>query len=183
MPGIGPKTAQRIALHLLAGRDNASDDMVEAIREARARLHHCPRCHSLTEDDICEVCADPLRDHTQVCVVEEPGDVLTLEQFGRYRGTYHVLGGALSPIDNVGPDNLRIDTLLHRIADGKVTEVIIATNPTTEGEATAVYVAGQLRGQDVLVTRIARGLPVGSDLDLADQDTISRAFEGRRELQ
>jgi recombination protein RecR len=182
LPGIGRKTAQRIALHLLRSRDGCARELVQAVTEAHERLHACPRCFSLTENELCNVCADARRDHSLTCVVEEPGDVLTLEQSGRYRGTYHVLGGVLSPVDNVGPDDLHIRELLERIAKGGIAEVIIATNPTTEGEATAVYVGRQLKDTGVTVTRIARGLPVGSDLELADTETISRAFEGRKEL-
>ncbi|UCG44494.1 MAG: recombination protein RecR [candidate division WOR-3 bacterium] len=182
LPGIGRKTAQRIALYLLRSRDDVARELVQAVTEAHERLRACPRCFSLTEDELCDVCSDTGRDHSLTCVVEEPGDVLTLEQSGRYRGTYHVLGGVLSPVDNVGPDDLHIRELLERIAKGDIAEVIIATNPTTEGEATAVYVGRQLKDAGVTVTRIARGLPVGSDLELADTETISRAFEGRKEL-
>jgi recombination protein RecR len=182
LPGIGRKTAQRIALYLLRSRDDVARELVQAVTEAHERLHACPRCFSLTENELCDVCSDANRDHSLICVVEEPGDVLTLEQSGRYRGTYHVLGGVLSPVDNVGPDDLHISELLERIAKADVTEVIIATNPTTEGEATAVYVGRQFKDTGVTVTRIARGLPVGSDLELADTETISRAFEGRKEL-
>lgn len=182
LPGIGRKTAQRIALHLLRSRADQTETLVRALTEARERLHPCPTCFSLTENDICEVCADPRRDHGSICVVEETGDVLTLEATGRYRGVYHVLGGALSPIDNIGPENLGINQLIARVGTNSTREIIIATNPTTEGEATAVYLARRLHPSGILVTRIARGLPVGSDLELADGETISRAFEGRREI-
>jgi len=181
LPGIGPKTAQRIAFYLLKDRDVARD-LATAVSGARERLHPCVRCLNLTENELCPVCADPSRDHSTICVVEEPADVLALEQARQHCGAYHVLGGVLSPIDNVGPDELRIRELLDRVAAGGVSEVILATNPTVEGEATAVYIGGRLRSSSVRVTRIARGLPVGSDLDLADIDTITRAFEGRREL-
>lgn len=180
LPGIGRKTAQRIAFYLLKQPDVARE-MADSIVEASSKLRPCPTCFSLTEAPQCDVCSDPNRDHSTVCVVEEPADVLTLEQSGQHRGTYHVLGGILSPIDNVGPDDLHVKELLARAASG-VREVIIATNPTTEGEATAIYVAEQLKARGVRVTRIARGLPVGSDLDLADTETILRALEGRREL-
>ncbi len=155
--------------------------MADSIVEAGSKLRPCPVCFSLTEDEKCTVCSDPARDHSLICVVEEPADVLTIEQSGQHRGTYHVLGGVLSPMDNVGPDDLRVKELLARAMSG-VREVIIATNPTTEGEATASFVARQLKTSGVRVTRIARGLPVGSDLDLADAETILRALEGRREL-
>jgi recombination protein RecR len=180
LPGIGRKTAQRIAFYLLKQPDVARE-MAESIVKASSKLRPCPVCFSLTEEERCDVCSDPGRDQSLVCVVEEPADVLTLEQSGQHRGTYHVLGGILSPIDNVGPDDLHLKELLARVADG-VREVIVATNPTTEGEATAIYVARQLKATGVRVTRIARGLPVGSDLDLADSETILRALEGRREL-
>lgn len=180
LPGIGRKTAQRIAFYLLKQPDVARE-MADSIVEASSKLRPCPICFSLTEEQQCDICSDPSRDHSLVCVVEEPADVLTLEQSGQHRGTYHVLGGILSPIDNVGPDDLHVKELLARTADG-IREVIIATNPTTEGEATAIYVARQLKPTGVRVTRIARGLPVGSDLDLADTETILRALEGRREL-
>jgi len=182
LPGIGRKTAQRIALYVLRDRDGVARELAQAVTEAHERLHPCPRCFSLTEDELCEVCADKGRDHSLVCAVEETGDVLTLEQSGRYRGCYHVLGGVLSPIDNVGPEDLHVAALVERVRAGGITEVIVATNPTTEGEATAVYLARQLQPLDVRVTRIARGLPVGSDLELADSETLSRAFEGRREV-
>ena len=180
LPGIGRKTAQRIAFYLLKQPDVARE-MADSIVDASSKLRPCPTCFSLTEEQQCDVCSDPSRDHSIVCVVEEPADVLTLEQSGQHRGAYHVLGGILSPIDNVGPDDLHVKELVARAAAG-VREVIIATNPTTEGEATAIYVAEQLKPTGVRVTRIARGLPVGSDLDLADTETILRAFEGRREL-
>ena len=180
LPGIGRKTAQRIAFYLLKQPDVARE-MADSIVQASSKLRPCPICFSLTEEQECDVCSDPTRDQSVVCVVEEPADVLTLEQSGQHRGAYHVLGGILSPIDNVGPDDLHVKELLARAASG-VREVIIATNPTTEGEATAIYVAEQLKTTGVRVTRIARGLPVGSDLDLADAETILRALEGRREL-
>ncbi len=180
LPGIGRKTAQRIAFYLLKQPDVARE-MADSIVEASSKLRPCPICFSLTEEQQCEICSDPSRDHSMVCVVEEPADVLTLEQSGQHHGAYHVLGGVLSPIDNVGPDDLHLKELLARAASG-ISEVIIATNPTTEGEATAIYIAEQLKTTGVRVTRIARGLPVGSDLDLADTETILRALEGRREL-
>lgn len=181
LPGIGRKTAQRIAFYLLK-RPDVAVAMADAIAAASATLHACPVCFSLTEDERCSVCAGPGREQSIVCVVEEPSDVLTLEQSGQHRGVYHVLGGVLSPIDDVGPDDLHINELVARVRAGGIVEVIVATNPTAEGEATANYVSRQLGITGVRVTRIARGLPVGSDLDLADGETIHRAFEGRREL-
>jgi recombination protein RecR len=180
LPGIGRKTAQRIAFYLLKQPETARE-MADAIVAASSRLHACPACYNLTEDAQCAVCADAGRERRLVCVVEEPSDVLTVERSGQYRGVYHVLGGVLSPIDDVGPDDLRVRELVERVRTGGVDEVIIATNPTTEGEATAVYVGRQLKELPTRITRIARGLPVGSDLDLADGETILRAFEGRRE--
>ena len=181
LPGIGRKTAQRIAFYLLK-RPDVAVAMADAIATASATLHACPVCFSLTEDERCSVCADQGRELSIVCVVEEPSDVLTLEQSGQHRGVYHVLGGVLSPIDDVGPDDLHIKELVARVRAGGIAEVIVATNPTAEGEATANYVSRQLETTGVRVTRIARGLPVGSDLDLADGETLHRAFEGRREL-
>lgn len=181
LPGIGRKTAQRIAFFLL--RDQATArELADALTSARERISVCPVCFGLTESATCAICADKERDGSAICVVEEPADVLILEQSGQHRGTYHVLGGVLSPIDDIGPDKLHIPELLTRVSNGSIREVIIATNPTIEGEATATYLARNLKAAGVRVTRIARGLPVGSDLDLADVETISRAFEGRREL-
>lgn len=182
LPGVGRKTAQRIALHLLRDRHSQMEELVQALTEARSKLHPCIKCFNLAEKDLCEVCANPARNHALVCVVETAGDVITLEHAGGFRGVYHVLGGALSPIDNIGPDSLHIRELKNRVESGEIRELVIATNPTTEGEATAVYLARQLQQPGLLITRIARGLPVGSDLELADDETISRAFEGRREM-
>uniref|UniRef100_A0A7C4GII2 Recombination protein RecR n=1 Tax=candidate division WOR-3 bacterium TaxID=2052148 RepID=A0A7C4GII2_UNCW3 len=181
LPGIGRKTAQRIAFFLLRDRETARE-LAGAVAAAEERLQVCPICFGLTEAATCAICTDTQRDNSVVCVVEDPADVLTLEQSGQHHGTYHVLGGVLSPIDDVGPDRLHIRELLARVATGSIREVIVATNPTIEGEATAAFLARQLKESGVRVTRIARGLPVGSDLDLADVETISRAFEGRREL-
>ncbi len=180
LPGIGRKSAQRIAFHLL--RDQGLiDELTGSMNEARRLLHECPECFCYTTEEVCSVCRDPSRDHSLLCVVEEPADALALEQAGSYRGIYHVLGGALSPICGVGPQSLRMDELLKRVGTG-IQEIIIATNPTTEGEATAVYIARALKDRPVRVTRIARGLPVGADIELADVETISRALEGRNEI-
>lgn len=181
LPGIGRKTAQRIAFFLLRSPDAAAE-LAASIQAASSRLHACPVCFGLTEEDRCDICSDLGRDRGLICVVEEPADVLTIEQSGQHRGVYHVLGGVLSPIDDIGPDDLRISELVARANSSDVAEVIIATNPTTEGEATAVFVARQLKPTGTRITRIARGLPVGSDLDLADGETLGRAFEGRREV-
>lgn len=181
LPGIGPKTAQRLTFFLL----KQPPAMVEALARALLDLtgvRHCSRCFHVTDEDPCRICADPARDGTVLCVVEEPNDLLALERTGEYRGRYHVLMGALSPLDGIGPDDLRIRELLARVEGGGVREVILATNPTVEGDATALYLARLLRPLGVRVTRIARGLPVGGDLEYADEVTLARALEGRREL-
>jgi recombination protein RecR len=178
LPGIGRKSAQRIAFHLLKQADVAAE-VGEALVEARRTLHTCPRCYGLAEGELCDICADAGRDGSMLCVVEEPSDILAFEQAGLYRGRYHVLGGVLSPIDGVGPDELHITDIARRVAEEHADEVIVATNPTTEGEATAVYIARVLKPSGVRVTRIARGLPVGADIELADAETITRSFEGR----
>ncbi|MEO0005615.1 MAG: recombination mediator RecR [candidate division WOR-3 bacterium] len=181
LPGIGRKSAQRIAFHLLKNPDNGKV-LVAAVESAINQLHLCPLCFNFTEDALCPICADKKRDHSTICVVEEPQDVFVLEQTGEHRGTYHVLGGVLSPLDNVGPESLHIKELVERVRREKIVEIIVATNPTVEGEATANYIAQLLKPLGVRVSRIARGIPVGGDLELADRETISRAFEGRREL-
>ncbi|MFO7651996.1 MAG: recombination mediator RecR [bacterium] len=181
LPGVGRKSAQRISFHLLKQPDCASE-LGTAIAEAHSALHTCPECFGLAEDGLCEICSDRTRDRTLLCVVEEPSDVLAFEQAALFRGVYHVLGGVLSPIEGVGPGDLHLAELARRAADGEAREVVVATNPTTEGEATAVYIARALKGSGVKVTRIARGLPVGADIELADVETIIRSLEGRREL-
>ncbi|MEO0074464.1 MAG: recombination mediator RecR [candidate division WOR-3 bacterium] len=181
LPGIGEKTALRIAFFLLR-QSRVAERLTVAVANAREKLHECPICQNLTEDRLCSICADGSRDHHTICVVEEPADVLTLEQTHRYRGVYHVLGGVLSPIDNIGPRDLNISTLLERVATGGIAEVILATNPTVEGEATASYVYHQLQSYPIKVTRLARGLPTGVDIGIADLDTLSRAFDDRRDL-
>jgi recombination protein RecR len=180
LPGIGRKTAIRIGLYVLKLKVEEVRALAAALVEARERLRLCSVCSNLTEGERCEICSDDSRDHRLICVVEGPGDVLALERSRAYRGVYHVLGGALSPLDNVGPDDLRINELLARVEGPAAVEVVLATNPTTEGEATAAYIARVLPCREGLkVTRIARGLPVGSDLDLADEVTLHRALEGR----
>ena len=181
LPGIGKKTAQRLTFFIMKLEREEALSLARAIVDVKEKVIHCSRCFNLTEVDPCGICADPRRDHTMICVVENPSDVNAIEKAGVYRGAYHVLGGALSPLDNVGPDDLHVRELIDRLGD-TVTEVIIATNPTVEGEATASFLAGEFDGTGVRVTRIARGLPVGSDLELADQVTLTRSFEGRREL-
>lgn len=181
LPGIGRKSAQRLAFHLLKNPELARE-LAALLTQSLEKIHLCPICFNLTENEICAICADPKRDHSLICVVEEPADVLALEQTGQFHGTYHVLGGALAPLDRIGPENLHIRELLARIEKGNISEVILATNPTVEGEASAIYLARQLKPFGIRVTRIARGLPVGSELELADRETIGRALEGRKEL-
>ena len=182
LPTVGRKTAQRLAFYLLKAPREEADELARAIVEVRERIRPCSRCNSLTDIDPCALCADPNRDDRLLCVVEEGHDMAAIERTGHYRGRYHVLGGALSPIDGVGPEELQLDELLQRVRDGGVTEVIVATNPTVEGEATAAYLARLLKPIGVTVSRIAAGIPVGGDLEYADEVTMSRSLEGRREL-
>lgn len=182
MPGIGPKSAQRLAFHFLERPEQEARELAEAILEVKRTIHHCSRCFNFTDTDPCAVCADERRDRRTICVVAEPRDMLAMENTGEYAGLYHVLHGLISPLDNIGPEQLRIHELVERVREGKVTEVIIATNPVVEGEATATYLAGILKPLGVKVSRIALGLPVGGDLDYADQLTITRALQGRTEM-
>ena len=181
LPGIGRRTAQRLAFHLLSAPSEDALELGRAIEEVRTRVRFCRDCGNLTEDELCAVCSDARRDRTVICVVEQPVDVVSVERTGEYRGLYHVLGGALSPLDGVEPADLRIDGLLARVAQNGVTEVVLATNPTMTGEATAAYVADRLRDK-VRVTRLASGLPVGGDLEYADEVTLGRALAGRRTM-
>jgi recombination protein RecR len=178
LPGIGTRTAQRLAFHLLAVPADEANAIGHAIADVKQRVRPCKECGNLTEDELCGVCSDPRRDRAVICVVEQPVDVLSLERTHEYRGLYHVLGGALSPLDGVEPGDLRIRQLLERIGNG-VEEVVLATNPTMTGEATAAYLADRLR-ERVSVTRLASGLPVGGDLEYADEVTLGRALAGRR---
>ncbi len=182
LPGIGKKTAQRLAFHIMQMRTEDAIAFADAVRAVKERVRACSVCFNLTETDPCPICADPKRDRAEVCVVEHPSDVNALEKAAVYRGVYHVLGGALSPLDNVGPEELHLDDLAGRVRDS-VREVIVATNPTVEGEATASYIADLLEGENVQVTRIARGLPVGSDIELADSVTLARSFDGRAAMK
>jgi len=182
LPGIGPKTAQRLAFHLLKQPEPAVRDLAEALVDLKARVVHCSRCFNVTDADPCRICGDGRRDAGLLCVVEEPNDLLAMERTGEYRGRYHVLLGALSPLDGVGPDELKVRELLLRLEADRVREVILATNPNVEGDATAIYLAKLLRPLGVRVTRIARGLPVGGDLEYADEVTLTRALEGRKEM-
>ncbi|NCW45607.1 MAG: recombination protein RecR [Gemmatimonadaceae bacterium] len=182
LPGIGRKTALRLTYHLLRQPAAQSRRLAEALVTLTERVRQCDRCHNLTESPLCALCADARRDGTIVCVVEEASDIASIERAGEFRGLYHVLGGRLSPLDGVGPDDLTIGSLLARIEPEGVREVILATNPSLEGEATALYVQRQLAGRDVRVTRIARGLPVGGDLEYADGVTIAQALAARRDM-
>ncbi|BDG61959.1 recombination protein RecR [Caldinitratiruptor microaerophilus] len=182
LPGIGPKSAQRLAFFLLDSPAERIDALVGALRDARERIRYCSVCWSLTDTDPCRICQNPARDRSTLCVVEHPRDVIAMERTREYRGLYHVLHGALDPMEGVGPDDIRLKELVRRVGGGDVREVIVCTNPTTEGEATAVYIARVLRPFGVRVTRIARGLPVGGDIEYADEVTLAKALEGRREM-
>lgn len=180
-PGIGRKTAQRMAYHLLNLPKEDAFSLAEAVRGVKEKVKLCSICFNLTEEDPCPICTDPQRDHSTICVVEEPKDVLTIDQAGGYNGLFHVLGGVISPLDGVGPEELRVKELVERLKKG-VKEVIIATNPTTEGEATALYLSKLIKGLGIRVTRIARGIPMGGELEYADRVTLSKAIEGRTQM-
>ena len=182
LPGIGAKGAQRLAFHILKNPRDDAERLCEAIRDVKERVTYCSTCHNITEADPCVFCTSASRDQRLICVVEEPQNVSVIEKTREFRGVYHVLMGALSPLHGVGPDDLKIKSLLARVANGGVEEVILATNPTVEGEATALYLARLLKPLGVRVTRIAMGIPVGSDLEYADEVTMTRAMEGRREV-
>ena len=182
LPGIGPKSAQRIAFHILAAEPTDVLRLAATLREVKEKVRFCQVCGNVAEEDECRICQDPRRDLTALCVVEEPKDVVAIEKTREFRGRYHVLGGAISPIDGVGPDDLRIRELIARLSDGTITEVILATDPNLEGEATATYLARMITPLGVAVSRLASGLPVGGDLEYADEVTLGRAFEGRRRL-
>jgi recombination protein RecR len=182
LPGIGNKTARRITFYLLKTNSEFAENLAKAITDAKRDLHFCSICYNLTEDDKCEICNDSSRDRNLLCVVEDVSDIMVIERSKQFSGLYHVLGGALSPLDHIGPDELKIKELLARLGNGHIAEVVIATNPTTEGEATAFYLAKLIKPLGVKATRIARGLPIGSDLELADDVTVSKAIEGRREI-
>lgn len=182
MPTVGPKTAQRLAFHILRLPPEEAQALAEAILDVKARMRHCSTCFTVTDVDPCATCTDPRRDAAILCVVEDPRDVIALERTREFRGRYHVLHGAISPLDGIGPDDLKIPELLARVQEGGVREVIVATNPRVEGEATAIYLARVLKPLGVRVTRIAHGLPVGGDLEYADELTLARALEGRRDL-
>ena len=182
LPGVGPKSAQRIAFHLLNVERADAQRLADAIVAVKDRVRFCARCFNVAEAEECRICRDARRDPRVLCVVEEPRDLMAIEKTSEFRGRYHVLGGAISPIDGVGPDQLRIKELLARLADEEVVEVVLATNPNIEGEATASYLARTLKAMEVRVSRIASGLPVGGDLEYADEVTLGRAFSGRTEI-
>ena len=180
LPGIGPRSAQRLAFHLLQSDANDVRRLADALVAAREGVRHCSVCQNLSDADPCRICASPNRERSQILVVEEAKDVIAVERTGQYRGQYHVLGGAIAPVDGVGPEQLKIRELLARLKDGEVTEIILATGPDVEGEATALYLSRLLQQPSLKVTRIARGLPVGGDLDFVDEVTLVRAIEGRQ---
>ena len=182
LPGIGPKSAQRIAFHILQTQHFDVTRLAELLTDVRERVRFCEVCGNITEQERCAICRDPRRDETLICVVEEPKDVVAIERTRQFRGLYHVLGGAISPIDGIGPDDLSIPQLMQRLASGEVAEVILATDPNLEGEATAAYLSRLLTAIEVPVSRLASGLPVGGDLEFADEITLGRAFEGRRKV-
>ncbi|HEX2248140.1 MAG TPA: recombination mediator RecR [Arthrobacter sp.] len=182
LPGIGPKSAQRIAFHILEADPADMQQLVQAITNVKERVKFCSICGNVSEEETCNICRDPRRDPTAICVVEESKDVVAIERTRSFRGRYHVLGGAINPIGGVGPNQLRMKELLTRLTDGQVQEIIIATDPNLEGEATATYVGRLLKDFGIKVTRLASGLPVGGDLEYADEVTLGRAFEGRRQI-
>ena len=182
LPGIGPKGAQRIAFHLLAAEPADVGRLAAALQRVKDEVKFCKTCGNVAEAEQCRICLDPRRDETVICVVEEPKDVVAIERTREFHGRYHVLGGAISPIEGIGPEDLRVRELMTRLADGEVTELILATDPNLEGEATATYLARLVKPMDLRVTRLASGLPVGGDLEYADEVTLGRAFEGRRLL-
>ena len=182
LPGIGRKSAQRLAFYILSLSDDNVSDFADAIMDAKKNIHFCKVCNNLTENEICNVCSSEMRDHSTICVVSDPKDVLSIERGKEYNGTYHVLHGVLSPMNHVGPDDIKIKELLVRVAENDISEVIMATNPDTEGEATAMYISKLIKPFNVKVSRLAYGIPVGSNLEFADDATLNRAIEGRTEM-
>ena len=182
LPGVGSKTAQRLAFHVLSLPIEDAEEFAAAILEAKKQVHTCPCCQNLTDRELCPICDDDSRDKSVICVVADPKDVIAMERSREYQGVYHVLHGVISPLNHVGQDDIRIKELLQRVSSGEVREVIMATNPDTEGEATAMYISRLLRPMEVKVTRLAYGVPVGSQLEYADEVTLSRALEGRQEM-
>ncbi len=183
LPGIGPKSAQRIAFHIVQSERVDVNRLVDVLRIVKEKVRFCAKCFNVAEEEECKICRDPRRDNSTICVVEESKDVVAIERTREFRGKYHVLGGAISPIDGIGPEQLRIRELLARLSDADITEVIIATDPNLEGEATATYLARTIKPLGIKISRLASGLPVGGDLEYADEVTLGRAFEGRRSLE
>jgi recombination protein RecR len=182
LPGIGPKSAQRLAFHLLRAPREESELLAQAVRDVREKIGPCSRCGNYTDLEVCDICLDPRRESTVLCVVGDPRDLMAVENSAEFRGVYHVLGGLISPMDGIGPDELRLNSLMKRLGEQNISEVILALSPTVEGETTANYLANLLRPRDIRVTQLARGLPFGGDLDYADQMTIAGALRGRREF-
>lgn len=182
LPGIGPKSAQRLAFHILRASAEDVRKLAEALVAIKEQIRFCNICYNVTDKDICDYCRDPRRDDSVLCVVEESKDVIAMEKTGEFRGRYHVLQGAISPIDGIGPEDIRVQELLSRLKSGKVEEIVVATNPNIEGEATAMYLAKLIRPLGIKITRIASGLPVGGELEYADEVTLGKALEGRREI-
>jgi recombination protein RecR len=182
LPGIGPKSAQRLAFHLLRAPREESELLAQAVRNVREQIRPCSRCGNYTDLEVCDICLDPRRESTLLCVVGDPRDLMAVENSAEFRGVYHVLGGLISPMDGIGPDELRLNSLMKRLGEQNISEVILALSPTVEGETTANYLANLLRPRDIRVTQLARGLPFGGDLDYADQMTIAGALRGRREF-
>lgn len=182
LPGVGPKSAQRLAYHILRMTNHDADRLADSIKNAKAKLGFCKACQNISEHELCDICRDPRRDQSVICVVSEPRDITALERINEYRGRYHVLHGVLSPMDGVGPEQLRVRELLLRLSEEDVTETILATNPTIEGDATALYLAKLLKPSGIRVTRLAHGMPVGGELDYADSATLLSALEYRREI-
>ncbi len=182
LPGIGPKSAQRIAFHILQSDPEVASALVDSIRTVKERVKFCIHCGNVSEETECRICRDPRRENSSICVVEESKDVISIERTREFRGKYHVLGGAISPIDGIGPEQLRIRELMTRLAHSEITEVILATDPNLEGEATATYLSRLIKPMGIKVSRLASGLPVGGDLEYADEVTLGRAFEGRRDV-
>jgi recombination protein RecR len=183
LPGVGPKSAQRIAFHIIQSDRVDVSRLAEVLKTVKERVKFCTTCGNISEEELCKICRDPRRDNTSICVVEESKDVIAIEKTREFKGKYHVLGGAISPIDGVGPENLRIRELMQRLAETEIAEVIIATDPNLEGEATATYLTRLIKPLGVKVSRLASGLPVGGDLEYADEVTLGRAFEGRRSYE
>ncbi|MDA7857953.1 recombination mediator RecR [bacterium] len=182
LPGIGPKNAERLAIHILKTSKGEAEELANAILQARAKIKYCSICFNITESDICSICQDSSRNSGMICVVEQPQDVIVIEKTGKYKGKYHVLMGTLSPLDGVGPDDLKIKELMTRVQNNGISEVIVATNPNAEGEATAAYLSKLIKPLNIKITRLAHGIPMGGDLQYADEVTLTKALEGRREL-